>query len=55
MLKQQDNKLPITSHHTCLPTFASADEEENTRQPALLLQVGSDLDLGLERGYRNIS
>ncbi|HYL45035.1 MAG TPA: hypothetical protein VEU97_16760 [Ktedonobacteraceae bacterium] len=55
MLKKQDNKLPITSHHTRLPTLASADEEDNTRQPALVLQAGSDLDLGLERKHRNIS
>jgi serine/threonine protein phosphatase PrpC len=52
MLKQQDNKPPITSHHALLPTLASADEEVDTRQPALVLQVGSDLDPGLERRLR---
>ncbi len=52
MLKQQDNKPLITSHHALLQTLASADEEVDTRQPTLVLQVGSDLDPGLERRQR---
>ncbi|MFL5704274.1 MAG: PP2C family protein-serine/threonine phosphatase [Ktedonobacteraceae bacterium] len=52
MLIQQDNKPPLTSHYALLPALASADEEVDTRQPALVLQVGSDLDPGLERRRR---
>lgn len=52
MLIQLDNNLPITSHHALLPTLAKAVEVVDTRQPALVLQVGSDLDTGIERKQR---
>ncbi|HEX6551803.1 MAG TPA: protein phosphatase 2C domain-containing protein [Ktedonobacteraceae bacterium] len=52
MLTQQHNNPPVASHHAPLPTLASADEAVNTRQSALVLQVGSDLDPGLERKQR---
>ncbi len=52
MLIQQDNNPAVASHHAPLQTLASADEAVNTRQPALALQVGSDLDPGLERKQR---
>jgi serine/threonine protein phosphatase PrpC len=52
MLIHQDNNPRITSHHAPLPTLASAHEAVDTRQPALALQVGSDLDPGLERKQR---
>src|SRR5213082_3668691 len=52
MVIQQDTNPPVTSHHAPLPTLASADEEVDTRQPALALQVGSDLDPGIERKQR---
>jgi serine/threonine protein phosphatase PrpC len=52
MLIQLDNNRPITSHHALLPTLAKAVEVVDTRQPALALQVGSDLDPGIERKQR---
>ncbi|MFL5658725.1 MAG: PP2C family protein-serine/threonine phosphatase [Ktedonobacteraceae bacterium] len=52
MLIQLDNNSPITSQHALLQTLAKADEVVDTRQPALVLQVGSDLDPGLERRQR---
>src|SRR6266702_5835844 len=52
MLIQLDNNLPIASHHALLPTVAKAVEVVDTRQPALVLQVGSDLDPGIERRQR---
>src|SRR5437762_13126488 len=52
MLIQLDNNLPITSHHALLPKLAKAVEVVDTRQPALVLQVGSDLDPGIERKQR---
>ena len=52
MLIQQENNSPIASYHAPLQTLASADEVVDTRQPALVLQVGSALDPGLERRQR---
>src|SRR5438034_11334004 len=52
MLIQLDNNLPIASHHALLPKLAKAVEVVDTRQPALVLQVGSDLDPGIERKQR---
>src|SRR2546421_7981699 len=52
MLIQRDNNLPITSHHALLPKLAKAVEVVDTRQPALVLQVGSALDPGIERKQR---
>src|SRR6266568_2900627 len=52
MLIQLDNNLPITFHHALLPTLAKALEVVDTRQLALVLQVGSALDPGLERRQR---
>src|SRR5947207_11132717 len=52
MLIQRDNNLPITSHHARLPGLARTVEVVETRQPALVLQVGSDLDPGIERKQR---
>src|SRR5205823_12956810 len=52
MLIQRDNNPPITSHHALLQTLANADEVVDARQPALVLQVGSDLDPGIERKQR---
>jgi len=52
MLIQLDNNRPITSHHALLPRLAKAVEVVDTRQPALVLQVGSDLDPGIERKQR---
>ena len=52
MLIQQDNNPRVTSHHALWQTLSSADETIDTRQPALMLQVGSDLDPGIERKQR---
>ena len=52
MLIQLDNNLPITTHHALLPKLAKAVEVVDTRQPALVLQVGSALDPGIERKQR---
>ena len=52
MLIQLDNNLPITSHHALLPGLAKAVEVVDTRQQALVLQVGSALDPGIERRQR---
>jgi serine/threonine protein phosphatase PrpC len=52
MFIQLDNNRPITSHHALLPRLAKAVEVVDTRQPALVLQVGSDLDPGIERKQR---
>src|SRR6266571_7470053 len=52
MLIQLDNDLPITTHHALLPKLAKAVEVVDTRQPALVLQVGSALDPGIERRQR---
>jgi serine/threonine protein phosphatase PrpC len=52
MLIQLNNNRPITSHHVLLPRLAKAVEVVDTRQPALVLQVGSDLDPGIERKQR---
>jgi len=52
MLIQLDNNRPITSHHALLPWLAKAVEVVDTRQSALVLQVGSDLDPGIERKQR---
>ena len=52
MLIQQDNNPRVTSHHALWQTLSSADETIDTRQPALVLQVGSDLDPGIERKQR---
>src|SRR5436189_4531741 len=52
MLIQLDNNSPITSQHALLQTLAKAVEVVDTRQPALALQVGSDLDPGIERKQR---
>src|SRR6266704_6685834 len=52
MLIQQENNSPIASYHAPLQTLASAVEVVDTRQPALVLQVGSALDPGIERRQR---
>src|SRR5213082_157226 len=52
MVIQQDTNPPVTSHHALLQKLASADEVVDARQPALVLQVGSDLDPGIERRQR---
>ncbi len=52
MVIQQDTNPRVTSHHALLPTVAKAVEVVDTRQPALVLQVGSDLDPGIERRQR---
>src|SRR5437773_1316742 len=52
MLIQQENNSPIASYHALLQKLASADEVVDARQPALVLQVGSALDPGIERRQR---
>src|SRR5438045_8378363 len=52
MVIQQDTNPPVTSHHALLQKLASADEVVDARQPALVLQVRSALDPGLERRQR---
>ena len=52
MLIQRDNNPPITSQYALLSTLANADEVVDTRQPALVLQVGSALDPGIKRKQR---
>jgi serine/threonine protein phosphatase PrpC len=52
MLIQQDNNSSIASYQAPLQTLSSADEVVDARRPALILQVGSALDPGLERKQR---
>jgi serine/threonine protein phosphatase PrpC len=57
MLVQQDNILSATSHQGAInrtPTLVleGKDGGVHTKQPVLALQVGSDLDPGLERKHR---
>ncbi len=52
MLIQQANNPPVTSHHTLLQTHASADGVADTEQSVLAMQVGSDIDPGLEHEQR---
>jgi serine/threonine protein phosphatase PrpC len=52
MLIQQDIKPPITAHHALFPALARTVEIMDVEQPVLALQVGSDLDPGLERKNR---
>jgi serine/threonine protein phosphatase PrpC len=52
MLIQQANNPPVTSRHALLQTHTSADGVADTKQPMLAMQVGSDIDPGLERKQR---
>lgn len=45
-------KNPPTSHHALMQTVASAAGVVGVEQPVLALQVGSDLDPGIERKQR---
>jgi serine/threonine protein phosphatase PrpC len=52
MLMQQENILSATSHHALLHTLEGTDGRVDAGQQVLALQVGSDLDPGLERKHR---
>lgn len=53
MLRQQENKDSVTTHHVLLQTLASGERvvgtQVNARQPVLAIQVGSDINAGVER------
>ena len=49
MLIQQDNRPAVTSQQAAMQTLTCAEEVVNAGQPALTLQVGTDLDPGIKR------
>src|SRR5712692_6814275 len=48
----QNNNHSATSHHARLHTPKGAGKGVDTKSPALVLQVGSDLDRGIRRKNR---
>jgi serine/threonine protein phosphatase PrpC len=49
MLKQQENTSPVTSYSALSPTLPGTNGAVGTAQPVLAMQVGSDIDAGVER------
>ncbi|GAC1480743.1 MAG: hypothetical protein NVS2B12_35840 [Ktedonobacteraceae bacterium] len=52
MLMQQESTPPVNSHHALLPTPPDASGAVGTAWPVLAMQVGSDIDPGIERKQR---
>src|SRR6266702_5048696 len=52
MLIRQENNPSATSHHARLRVLEGTDERVDAEQPVLALQVGSQLDPGIERKHK---